>query len=90
MYDMPKNARLNARLDDELAKKVDFLRRRTGSTTTAVIRRSIERYYDEERGTDEAGADALFATGFVGCAAGEAELSLRYKKALHEALGKKL
>jgi hypothetical protein len=42
---MTARARLNARLDPEMERKVAYLRRRTGLGTSEVVRAAIDHYY---------------------------------------------
>jgi hypothetical protein len=86
---MTKSLRLNARLDEGLAKKVEFLKRKTSSTTTEVLRRAIEHYYASTASGSRDGAKILQETGLIGCAAGPTDLSTRYKEDLSELLAKK-
>ena len=87
LYDM-SSRRLNARLDDELAMKLQYIKRRTGQSDTEVIRRSLERYYDDLRREAPTAQTAL--ADFVGCASGDADLSTRYKHELASSLERKL
>ncbi len=77
--------RLNARIDEGLARKVEALRRATKQTTTEVVRVAIERYY-EQVGTEARPYDALARGGFIGCADGPADLSVTYKRELTRSL----
>ncbi len=78
--------RLNARVDTELARKVKYLRERTGQSTTEVLKASVERYYEE---VSRAAEPALLLADFVGCAEGSADLSASYKAELNRSLGRK-
>ncbi|MBN8610524.1 MAG: hypothetical protein J0L92_08070 [Deltaproteobacteria bacterium] len=76
-------ARINARLDASLARKLDDIRRRTGQTTTAVLVTAIEQYHQRLDQDGRSRAQELFAeTGFVGCAAGPRDLAAEYKSYL--------
>ena len=79
--------RINARLDDDLARKVDALRKRTGQSTTDILRASLESYYVTV--TRDAGPAAGLAA-FVGCADGPADLSEDYKSKLTAAWNRKV
>lgn len=76
-------ARINARLDDSLARKLDEIRRHTGQTTTAVLVTAIEQYHERlaQAGASRA-ADLFEETGFVGCADGPRDLATAYKSYL--------
>ena len=81
--------RLNARLDDELAAKLQALRRMTRRSTTDVVKAALEHYFDAM--TKEAGtaAEHLRASGFVGCGDGPVDLSERYKAEVEDLLAEK-
>jgi hypothetical protein len=81
-----RTKRINARLSDDVARKLSYLERRTHMTTTDVVRESIERYYAAVSRDGEPGS--AFA-GFIGCADGPEDLSESYKRALSESLEKK-
>jgi hypothetical protein len=85
LYDV--NHRLNARIDDRLARLLGDLRRRTGKTTTEIVRTSIEHYHHEIVAAATAPAEAL--AGFIGCAEGASDLSRRYKEELTASLSRK-
>jgi hypothetical protein len=86
---MTTEARLNARLDAVVKRKLEYLKRRTRKSTTDVVRRSIELYYDSLQGGEEAPARLLEDSGFIGCCEGPADLSKRYKRELTEILTRK-
>jgi predicted transcriptional regulator len=75
--------RINARLEPELAKKLAYLRRRTGKSTTEIVRESLESYYERVRRACEP-ASAL--ADFIGSAEGPADLSETYKAELSQSL----
>ncbi len=82
--------RLNARLDADLANKLELLKQRTRKTTSEIIRESIELYYRQtERGGGASIAAAFEGAGFVGCADGEENLSESYKDQLAELIQRK-
>lgn len=84
--------RVNARLDDSYAEKLDFLQASTHLTMSDIIREAVDRYYVAvvaERSRKQSSLDAL-----VGAFAGRPEtpddLSLNYKRYLAEALDAEL
>ncbi len=85
-----KLARINARLTAEAARKVSYLERRTGQSTTEVILASIDKYYEAITSEESTTASKLAETGFVGCAEGPRDLSSSYKSDLTRSLGNKL
>ncbi|MFH2006553.1 MAG: ribbon-helix-helix domain-containing protein [bacterium] len=82
----PKQKRINARIDAALAAKIELLRSRTGKTSTEVVRAAIERYYEALMDPAADPMRLLEASGFVGCAEGDEELSADYKAALAQSL----
>jgi Ribbon-helix-helix protein, copG family len=79
--------RVNARIDEELAKKLDRLRRTTGKTTTEIVAVSIAAYYDAVTSSSDA---ALLLAGFIGSGDAPEGLSEHYKSALGESLRRKV
>jgi hypothetical protein len=78
--------RINARLDPELARKVEVLARRTGQSTTDILKASLEAYYVA---VTRDGKPAALLADFVGCADGPRDLSEGYKAALTRSLHRK-
>lgn len=76
--------RINARVDDNAADKLDYLQRQTGRSLSDVVRESIEHYYAEVRDRaerDAAGLDALVGA-FEGSDDSPTDLSADYKRYL--------
>ena len=86
LYDM----RINARLEPPLAKKIAYLKAKSGATTSDVLKRAIEVYYDQEAEASTSPLAALEKVGFVACAEGPRNLSSRYKAELTRSLKGKL
>lgn len=78
-------ARLNIRIDAALARKVAYLRSRTRSRTTDVVKAAIEAYHDRVRASEQA---AVLFADFVGCDSSEPQLSTCYKRLLSRAPGR--
>ncbi|HVZ72441.1 MAG TPA: ribbon-helix-helix protein, CopG family [Polyangia bacterium] len=78
--------RINARLDPDLARKVEAIRKKTGRSTTEIVKASLESYYVA---VAKAARPAELLADFIGCAAGPADLSRTYKAELTKSLGKK-
>ena len=81
--------RLNARLEADLARKLERLRRMTGKSVTAIVKAALEAYYDRLHDGKESAREVLESCGFVGCADGGPNLSTGYKAALRDSLAKK-
>jgi hypothetical protein len=79
--------RINARLDPELARKVDVLRRQTGRSTTDILKASLESYYASVTRDRN---PAVRLADFVGCATGPRNLSSDYKRELARSLARKV
>jgi hypothetical protein len=86
---MRSECRINARLDQALARKVSLVQKRTHRSLSQVVQESLTRYCDEELSEDGEPFAILKSTGFVGCADGPADLSSGYKKDLTRSLGRK-
>ena len=71
--------RINARLEADLARKVDVMRKRTGQSTTEILKASLESYYVTVTRGEPAAAKLA---DFVGCASGPRDLSETYKAEL--------
>ena len=77
--------RVIARIDDELARRLEQLRRRTGKTMSQLVKEGLAQLCEAEA----RGASAhqrLLGAGFVGCADGPERLSDRYKQLLGDVL----
>ncbi|HEX5657146.1 MAG TPA: ribbon-helix-helix protein, CopG family [Polyangiales bacterium] len=81
------SSRINARVDDELAEKVEELRRITGKSASAIIKAALEAYFETVKGSSETRPRrALEQAGFIACANGEPNLSRDYKRELADSL----
>jgi hypothetical protein len=82
--------RINARLDEEIARKFKALQQLTGAKTTDLVKEAIALYYDTRVRADRGRAAKLLAqSGFIGCGSAAPDLSTRYKEVLTESLGEK-
>ena len=81
--------RINARLDDDLARRVDLVRRRKRRSVSQIVQESLSRYCDEELGPAGEPLAILRSAGFIGCADGPADLSSDYKRELERSLRRK-
>jgi hypothetical protein len=78
--------RINARLDDNLAYKLDYLVHAESMSVSDVVKESISRYYEAARASQAVAQELLGRSGFIGCAEGDADLSVNYKQTLAETL----
>lgn len=82
--------RLNARIDQQLAEKIEKIRAATHMSVTEIVRASIELYYERFEAEHPGRARrALERSGFVGCTSGDPSLSTRYKEALTDSWSEK-
>jgi hypothetical protein len=79
-------ARLNARVPDEVARKVKYLRTRLTRSTTDVVIASIEALYAQVAKQEE---PARLLEDLVGCAEGPGDLSSTYKSLYADSLATK-
>ena len=91
VYDsyMGSECRINARLDEALARKVGLVQKRPRRSLSQVVQESLTRYCDEELSEGGEPLSILKSAGFVGCADGPEDLSSGYKKDLTRSLGRK-
>ncbi|MBS4095741.1 MAG: CopG family transcriptional regulator [Sulfuricella sp.] len=78
--------RVNARLDDNLAYKLDYLVHAEGLSVSDVVKESIDRYYEAARASQSGALEIFEHNGFIGCAEGDADLSVNYKQSLSDSL----
>jgi hypothetical protein len=84
---MTKNAmRINARLDEEYAHKLNYIQKQTNQPITDVIKSAIDLYYQQLQ--QEKPLDLLTQTGFIGCGEADPNLSVNYKSILRDNLNK--
>jgi predicted transcriptional regulator len=81
--------RINARLDDEHTRKVEYLRAATGRTLTEVVKDAIDHYHAEVAAGSGRASAVLARTGFIGCGEADADLSADYKRRLSDSLDAK-
>jgi predicted transcriptional regulator len=81
------SSRLNVRVDDELARKVEELAKATGKSASAIIKAALEAYLESARGSGEVRPRlALERAGLIGCASGDPNLSRTYKQSLADSV----
>jgi len=72
--------RINARLDESRAQKLEFLARMTHLSTSEIVKQALDLYYEQARSQRPLPAEVLKASGFVGCGEVAPDLSERYKE----------
>jgi hypothetical protein len=78
--------RINARIDAELARKIESLKELTSKSTTEIVKDAIEAYH-RQLVADRGAAQLL--DGFIASGEGPSDLSSNYKAELTLALGRK-
>ncbi|HMV38414.1 ribbon-helix-helix protein, CopG family [Plasticicumulans sp.] len=74
--------RIQSRLDEAHARKLDEIRRMTGASISRVIEQALDLYHDRLVTGQPSTYQALLDSGFIGCGPqGQTELSTEYKKA---------
>lgn len=81
--------RINARLDEDRSRKLEFLLRVTNQKISEVVKRAIDIYYDRVQDTGASPAEILTSSGFVGFAKADPDLSATYKQRLGKSLAAK-
>lgn len=74
--------RVNARLDEARAAKLQQLQSSLGVSASEVIKRALDALHKEQCDGGSAKTQALLSSDFVGCADGPEDLSSRYKQYL--------
>jgi len=81
--------RINARLDDDHQRKLEFLMRATDLTVSGIIKQAIDLLYGRVREMEARSRDTLASSGFVGCGDGPKDLSATYKDQLDTSIRSK-
>jgi hypothetical protein len=71
--------RINARLDENHARKLNYLLETTHSSTSEIITRAIDVYYEQIKQSRPEAANILQASGFIGCGEAPPELAENYQ-----------
>ena len=81
--------RINARIEEEQAKQLESIKRTEHLTTTQVVKRALDLYFEQKKLKHKSGIQQLLESDFIGCAEGPEDLSDDYKKYLTQSLGQK-
>ncbi|BBC26400.1 hypothetical protein ABRG53_4143 [Pseudanabaena sp. ABRG5-3] len=85
-----KDMRVNARLDRDRASKFNYIRRRTNQGASDIVKAAIDLYYEKlHQESPVKPLQLLKQSGLIGCAEGDADLSVNYKQYLTESLNEK-
>lgn len=72
--------RINARLDESRYQKLEFLVRTTHLSTSEIVKQALDLYYEQVKSRQPLPAEALKASGFIGCGEAAPDFSERYKE----------
>ncbi len=81
--------RINARLDEETAHDLEFLKEFTQQNNSQALKAAIRFYADHLRNEVRRSKQALIDSGFVGGFEGPEDLSTNYKQYIAEILDEK-
>ena len=81
--------RISARLDEKQSERLEFLQRETQESVSEVVKRAIDRYYEEVSQGRSRAAEIFAATGFIGSGEGPGDLSTEYKRYLQKGWSQK-
>ena len=74
--------RINARLDEDHKRKLEYLMRVTGLRVSDIVKQAIDALYERAERAGGRPEQLLTKAGFVGCGEGPEDLSVAYKDAL--------
>ncbi|MFQ5547835.1 MAG: CopG family transcriptional regulator [Woeseia sp.] len=78
--------RINARLDEDHRRKLEYLVRSTGSRVSDIVKQAIDLLYANAKQAKGRARALLTRSGFVGCGEASEDLSLTYKDELKESM----
>ena len=81
--------RINARLEDEYAEKLEYIKKQNHLSTTEVVKQGIDLLYLRSKAKPSEKIRALLESDFIGCSEGPEDLSTHYKQYLTESLAEK-
>ncbi len=80
------NMRINARLDEDHRRKLEYLMRATGSRVSDIIKQAIDALYERAERSRGRPEKLLTSSGFVGCGEASEDLSVQYKDELKKTI----
>ncbi|MFN0250733.1 MAG: ribbon-helix-helix domain-containing protein [Kofleriaceae bacterium] len=82
-------ARINARLDKDLAAKIEEIRRQTGMTITEIVEAALVAWTTQGPASTSGPARAFATAGFIGSGTGPRNLARDAKRSLRRTLRSK-
>jgi len=90
MMDLSMNElRINARLDEQAANDLEFLKDSTNANNTEVLKAALRFYANSLRNEAQRSKQAMMDSGLVDSFEGPEDLATNYKKYLTEAIDEK-
>lgn len=81
--------RINARLDEEMQRKITYILDRIPISQSELVKNAINLYYESVRKENQPSVKILLESGFIGGGQGPADLSESYKDHLIQQLHEK-
>ena len=81
--------RINARLDEDHRRKLEYLMRATGSRVSDILKQAIDVLYARAEQSESLPEKLLTQARFVGCGEGPEDLSSQYKEELKKTVAAK-
>ena len=81
--------RINARLDEETARKMQALLDQQSSTQTEIIKQAIDLYFEERMARKALDVKSLLESDFIGSLSAQDTLSEDYKSLVNEVIDAK-
>lgn len=82
--------RINARLDEPLARRVAALQKKTGRSLTSLVQESLEAHCERAEARPESAHEIFTRLGFIGMVRGPREASANVRKYVTEYIEQKL
>ncbi len=76
--------RINARLDEDHRRRLEYLMRATGSRVSDIVKQAIDALYERAERSRGRPEKLLTSSEFVGCGEAAEDLSVQYKDELKE------
>ena len=85
----PQHMRINARLDEDHQRKLEYLMRVSGLRVSDIVKQAIDVLYERAKQTGGRPEGLLTRSGFIGCSGGPEDLSVSYKDELEASIRSK-
>ena len=82
--------RINARIEEEQAQKLEWIKQSEHLTTTQIVKQALDYYFEHKKLKHKSGLQQLLEIDLIGCCDGPEDLSENYKEYLTHSLEKTL